>query len=660
MRKTDSLKELLEELSLVYNEGDRMEVELTNETETVDDKKVTISTNMEEYLGKELEKPEELMAIVDSLSYEVEHIREGENYSKKHEFAKQKNLPQAAVTITKIIENCYIDHSRLSRFPGLRVARSFVVDSMMENNQKRPKIDELERNNALLEGLAQISYAGYAKGIEQADEEVRSFLSTIRPLLKKARKERNPKNRLKIISDVYDLFEKHSKIVDEDNLLNEWENPLDHDIPSIDQEQTQNQKNGENNKDNQQQTDPEQLDQEDIDWNDKGDGTPPKGDIPDNPGEADIEKELSEQDFEFEEDLETEAQKGAGNNSEGVEAEMPDLEDPLGSKGLEGELLEGELSEMEEMNEQGSKEWYGVEEEEQIDREFFEGRYEQIERKEKEKKQNIERRKKRRDERSESTHFGKEKIKDEMEKRGLDKEIEEAFREFKTRDIDVQAREGKKLNLDATVRHLSGDYGEDKLYLKRQRAEIGDRAIGIALDLSGSMNELEAKIGITSIVKATEVIGDKIVASGFKKISAPTTPTIVTNGIITPLITAPGENFNWDILDNIKTSGKTPTAHGINDVRELIDKEPAREKTMIVVTDGKANIGLESKGPIEDARKEAKKTRQKGIKVIGLGVSEVDNTYMKKIFGKKGYIRSDMDDLAKNLIEVYKRQLEVA
>lgn len=229
-------------------------------------------------------------------------------------------------------------------------------------------------------------------------------------------------------------------------------------------------------------------------------------------------------------------------------------------------------------------------------------------------------------------------------------ELTDALKELTTRDRDVPATSGHSLNIDAVVRQRAGAYGERDLYMRRLTAESGDRAVSVALDLSGSMSEVEAKEATAALAEATEVIGDDFMAVGYHtQGSSPKTP----------LVTAPDEEFEYDHLDAVSTGGGTPTASGIQAAVRLLKEASKPEDLVICVTDGQANKVLAggSSGDAErDVRNVVQSARESGATVIGLGISAADDEYMESLFGDD-YVTAGMDDLVDALVDIYRGQL---
>lgn len=232
-------------------------------------------------------------------------------------------------------------------------------------------------------------------------------------------------------------------------------------------------------------------------------------------------------------------------------------------------------------------------------------------------------------------------------------ELTEAFRELKTRDRDLPAESGQSLNMPAIVRQRAGAFNERNLYMHRERAESGDRSVMVSIDLSGSMDEYDVKFALAALAEVADIIGDDLAAAGWRN------PMSRNKHYSLPLITAPGEKFEDAHLDSFGTGGGTPTASGIREAISLSERMTKEEKIIIVVTDGAANEPLEDDkygDPMKHAAEMVEMAKEKGIKIIGLGVGYIEDEDMQEMFGSD-YVKAEMDELATALVDIYKRQM---
>lgn len=256
-------------------------------------------------------------------------------------------------------------------------------------------------------------------------------------------------------------------------------------------------------------------------------------------------------------------------------------------------------------------------------------------------------------------------IKDLMAERGIHEEIEDAFRQFTHKDVARPAQHGSRLEMRNFTRRMMGDWSETRVFERDQPVEVGDRAVAVAFDMSYSMVEhvgdthriTEGKVALAALAEACAVIGDDFMASGFTT-EQPQRPIGDT---LTPLITGPGEGFEWAHLDTVAPTGCTPLADGIDDARRLLEESTAREKVLIVVTDadgvGMLGYDQDQYSAREDARDAVDSARQDGHTTFGIGVDDARRNMMEDVFGSDGYLMTDADDLVDDLVRIYREQM---
>ena len=359
------------------------------------------------------------------------------------------------------------------------------------------------------------------------------------------------------------------------------------------------------------------------------------------------------------------AESGAGASADdGVVDEIVetnDEDDTGGSAG--GPSYDDDLDDMDRADaDRSSAEWFDVDPNDDYESadEQFEEQFEELERRIAEMQTDIGAAQFERD--TEITAFNEERydhharVRDHLRTTGLAEQIESAFRKIATRDTEFAARSGKKVNLRNATRRFAGDTTVTDLYTRRRKAETGDRCVGVATDMSGSMNGFNAKVALGALAVATSAIGDDFCANGFRK-----------NGL-TPLITRANEKFEWRHLDGVRAGGSTPTADGVMNAIDLIEESSKPEKLMIVVTDGKPNVNMSEKnrdghtgvsyGTVGSANWAVEYARSRGIAVVGLGIGRVSEHKMAQVFGDDGFVMGEMDTLADDLLEAYTAQLE--
>jgi Mg-chelatase subunit ChlD len=225
---------------------------------------------------------------------------------------------------------------------------------------------------------------------------------------------------------------------------------------------------------------------------------------------------------------------------------------------------------------------------------------------------------------------------------GVGAAVRDQFRELTTRDVKVRDRTGSRLDMRNTIRRLAGDTTVDDVFERSETVDLGDRTVGIALDMSSSMRkgELDAKSAVGALCHASQEIGDTIVLVSYQ------------GGSRTTVLTGPNERWRWNDLDETSPAGGTPTSTGVQKTAELMDRTNTAESILFVVTDGNPNSVSESKTAVE-------KARDQGHGVIGVGFGNVSEPKLRRSFGRDGYVYTHLKDLASALVETYRQQTDL-
>lgn len=304
----------------------------------------------------------------------------------------------------------------------------------------------------------------------------------------------------------------------------------------------------------------------------------------------------------------------------------------------------------------------------------FEDQFEQVQREKDEADTDIEADRRTRQERLDSEKVrpddhdrhegivGSQVIRDHLNETGQAEEIVEAFRQFKTQDRWVPDEDGERLNEDAVVDLVAGDTSaQDRLYERKQKAEPGDRAVTVSMDMSGSMNGVvkEAKSALGALAIACREIGDDFTANAWTS----TEKRGKANQRIIP-ITLPDEDFEWEHLDAVWPNYQDPITPGMRHSKGLCDEVSASERLMVVITDGQPQQTAAGKynasEATTEAQEEVRKYRKDGYVVIGMGIEPgADEDLMEKMFGEGGYVLTGSDTIAEDLIQIYEAQMNV-
>lgn len=758
MRRTNALNRYLETLARIYSGGEDITVEWSSENPhvAIDGSHIAITPNVRDWIGKDLSNGDELRVLVDTLHHEVREWEVG-HYDGKAEFMEQyPQCPKTAGAVYNILRDIYIDFTRTNDWKGMKTTRAFVVDTIFSNHHRHPRVDNLDqREDALLEGLLQLSLGGFVKGASNldADSDVTKFLAWVEPKTREIRALDKESDRVGLCHNVMEMLltlidpaaaeqaasdlemptgaqPDPSELDFDEDALADAEMDLD-DVPGGD-EDDDTVEGGETGSG----ADDEGDDTEsDDDEEGTSEGGVSIGDDPDSDSFEDLEPPGESDDADSDDDAVSDADgetgvPGSGESTPEDESETspdstpsgaesvasaPDVDDaPEGDGGgsvvsdprddvaaaqpaedadrdgdaedaiveamdavgdrdepsssgdvadsfPEEEVDEDAIDAIQERDGRSSGDWYGVSDVEyETPDPHFEEKYDELEQAKNRERTDIFERKRKRDDHAERFDADRESVEETLEDTGLAQEIEEAFRELKTRDEWVPSTSGQRANIPNIIRRFSGDYGEQNLYDHKRVAEVGDRAVSVALDLSSSMPEHTAKVALLALQRAVSIIGDQFTACGYK--------TFNNDGfsvVTTPLITAPDEEFDVEHLGAVFAGGSTPMASGMLEARELLVECSKREEVLIVITDGKPNVTLDGSGGrgssvIGECREIVLDAERDGVTVIGLGFGAVDEGTMEAVFGEDGYVMGTVDNLADRLIDIYYSQMDVA
>lgn len=622
------LEEFLSDISHIYS-GDRVNITVDSDTrsqfEMSDD--ICVSTDIRSEIGRPLNGPNKLRYIIDDLSHNIEHqkLSDFETYLSYIEMQDDDPSKLIALLVSVLLEDQYIDTNRVKKYRGHRKSIAFKRALYMRGSI-RPPLTDLHAESAVIEAFIQIATAGYVKDADSLCKRDQKLMMWVKETIEKARRENSQQKRLEYVKEITTYLIKATT----SNPYRAQKHIMNHPPSSYDFEPLVDESSM-------------TTDVDDIETNLReyirrkirkllkklgftGDDSPDEDyDLPD---DAQSEKPLSKQE-------QRQKSKSDEKNEDGnIFAESGDDETLR-------ELLE----------KSDEKELFNIDGEDddiftptEAEKERFERLRETIIR---EELGDVIERQAERDNRIDNDSTSSQVL-EKVEKRGLSDEVEDIFKKIKTKESRTNSVKGSRMNQRAVTRNISGDYTEQRLFYQNRTVELGNRTIGVSVDLSGSVNEVDAMVALGTLAKATDEIGDDFVATHF-------------NNSESHLITSPREEFDWKHFDSVEAGGNTPTAKGILDIRHLIQDITNRERVMFVITDGKPNEGLSSSGktPEKDSRAQVNEARKDNIKVIGLGLSGVDESNMKAMFGEDSYIMANEDTLASELLDAYRLQMGV-
>lgn len=644
MQKTETLRNLLEEFAAGYNDGQRIRVEFSSGVSYAHpDGHIAVDVSARRTLNRQVDDVNELRTIINTVSHEVEHIRES-NLKDKEKFANTYDeegvigRSDVAGAVFNILEDQYVDQSRCTRYPGLRRTQAFKTDAIMGNDNRRPPLPSIDtREQQLTEGMLQIAFAGSTKG-RPDDGDIADFLVWFRSLAKQARYEDDRDKR-------YALAAKAMDRIDE---LIDWQ--------TVDQDALDDLK--------------DLIENANHEPSDETSGSGSTGNGHKSP-EIDID-ELPDVD----EDVEVEQ----GDGGDGGDGDAEENDDDGGSGAGSGSSSgEEDTFDYDGGDTDSAGDWWGADEDDDYSEasQLDADRLDEYEERKKITKTDVEKRKTDRDNRmtqNEETlqgykHVGHEKVRERLNETGQADAVIESFRELKHADEWVEAENGDRLAYRNTVRRMAGDTAERNLYQRKTPGVTGNRNVMVALDMSTSMcgdDEGKAKAAVGSLALACEEIGDQFGVVAYR--------TDSNDNVISELVTAPDEKFKFEHLDATKADGSTPTAVGVKDAANILQQsaEASTQDMVFVITDGAAchetdewwdEYGGEPSTylnhAIDEAVAEIQNARADGTAVFGIGIGMVEEDDMRDTFGDRGYVMGESDTLADDLVELYERQLGI-
>ncbi|QZP37082.1 vWA domain-containing protein [Halobaculum magnesiiphilum] len=234
---------------------------------------------------------------------------------------------------------------------------------------------------------------------------------------------------------------------------------------------------------------------------------------------------------------------------------------------------------------------------------------------------------------------------------GLATDVQEALAEIGTEEHDEPAPRGSVLDLKNVIRRVAGDTTVDELYRQRRERPGDDVAVGVSVDMSGSMSKAErdAKAAIGAFLFGVQQFGGEVVANAWQG-----------HGEISH-ITGSYERFEWRHLDTVSPGGADPIAKGMLECARLLERTRPQEQLLVVITDGKPTVTSRDDGDYSSAVDEAADTvtelRSRGLIVVGFGFGSVKPENLEAMFGADGYRHVDIEDLADGLVEFFAEQV---
>jgi len=210
---------------------------------------------------------------------------------------------------------------------------------------------------------------------------------------------------------------------------------------------------------------------------------------------------------------------------------------------------------------------------------------------------------------------------------------------------ETTAPTGDLLDMRNVTRLLAGDTTVTDYYRRPTTRPGDDIAVGVSIDMSGSMSRYEenAKAALGTFLFSVQELGGDVVANAWQ----------YQEEIEIRLLTAPHEPFRWRHLDAVEPGGGDPIALGMGDCGDLLRATQAEERLLFVITDGKPTVQSLSHrsfdDPIDEAAEVARSLRMLGITVIGVGFGRVRGANLVEMFGDPFAVHVELADLADEL-----------
>lgn len=217
MDATNELKQLLADLSGVYNDGEAVDVcfgdaptaippgeyDPAEGSHAPEEGRIYVNPTFAEDAGLNVSGPNELRLLINTVSHEVEHLRESPTYGKRDMGEAFPEAPKLAATVANIVEDQFIDWHRCTRFRGLRRTDEFETAVIIGDDEFHPPLDELESRHAqAFEGLVQVAFVGYAKQIDAVDDDIQRFLAWAGERIDSARYTLDGEERMAVAEDI--------------------------------------------------------------------------------------------------------------------------------------------------------------------------------------------------------------------------------------------------------------------------------------------------------------------------------------------------------------------------------------------------------------------------------------------------------------------------
>ncbi|MFH1468943.1 MAG: VWA domain-containing protein [Pseudomonadota bacterium] len=216
----------------------------------------------------------------------------------------------------------------------------------------------------------------------------------------------------------------------------------------------------------------------------------------------------------------------------------------------------------------------------------------------------------------------------------------------------------------AWIERRAGSSPHDRLYLRHHR-DRRDVAVAFLLDMSSSTNEVVsgggkrilevAKEALVLTAEAVSALGDRFAVWGFSGYGRDQVAFYLAKGFADPWDAAARERvgaMSW------KMENRDGAA--IRHATQLLLREPARERLLVLLSDGKPlDCGCERYADLyaqEDTHRALQEARRHGVHAFCITVDPHSREYLRPMYGEGGYtIIERVEALPDRLPRIYRR-----
>jgi len=211
----EGLSDFLEEMSSVYHtDNDRINVTLGDGSAAMSHTDVMINPYTPTVFDEPVEGANILRIIDDTLAHEIAHLNWSDLDSKQQFSECYPGWGSVPGYVANAMEDHYIDYKRKNIWYGMRSKQAYKVWLAMQTDDLRPPIrtavKEEGRTSGLVEIIVQLSFAGYAKQLDDVAPVYAEFAMYADKLLKRVRTTDDPDERFKLFHAMMQLLARYA------------------------------------------------------------------------------------------------------------------------------------------------------------------------------------------------------------------------------------------------------------------------------------------------------------------------------------------------------------------------------------------------------------------------------------------------------------------